>query len=284
MRVAVVGATGVYGRHLVPLLAQQGHEVRALVRSVERAASFAQIAEIRQADLLTPDIAARLPALLKDCDAVLHIATAIPRDASATGAWDTNTRLRTDGTRALLDATLAVGAKRYVQQSIVMAYPDSGDRWIDESTPLDDSPARATITAPVRAMEAMMRAVPTDRLAWCILRGGSFVGPGTAQEDLLARLRAGTVTVPCDGSHFISPIHVADMAAATVAALSAPAGSIFNIVAEPVRYGEYVDRLAARIGAPAPPRDSQQPCPPSYRCSNRAAREMLKWRPTHEWG
>src|SRR5947209_11513040 len=96
---------------------------------------------------------------------------------------DATTRLRTEGTRRLLDAALAAGAGRYLQQSIVMAYPDGGDRWLDEGTPLDDSPARAAVCAPVAAMEGMLRDTDPERLGWCILRGGIFVGPGTGQDD-----------------------------------------------------------------------------------------------------
>lgn len=273
----MVGATGVLGRELVPLLLERGHRVRALVRSPGKILEPG--VETHPFDLLAADAAARLPSLLRGCDVVMHLATANPRVASAPNAWDANTRLRTEGTRILLDAACAANATRYVQQSIIMAYPDGGDNWLHETTPLDDSPARAAITAPVREMEAMVRAVPPAKLAWCILRGGAFVGPETARADLVARLRTGTAVVPCDGRNFISPIHVRDVATAILAALDAPAGGIFNIVADPIRYGDYADQLARSINAPLPSRDSSRACPPSWRCSNRAAREQLHWNP-----
>lgn len=278
MRIAIVGATGVLGRELIPQLLNEGHVVRALVRSPEKISNSG--VEALAFDLLAADAVARLPLLLRECSAVMHLATAIPRNFSAPNAWEANTRVRTEGTRKLLDATLAVGVKKYIQQSIVMAYPDGGDDWLDENIALDDSPERAAITAPVREMESMVRAIPPTKLSWCILRGGSFVGSGTAQTDLIAQLRAGTATVPCDGRNFISPIHVRDMATAMVASLNALAGSTFNIVAEPLRYGEYADGLARAIGVPTPRRDSSRACAPSWRCSNRAAREQLHWKPT----
>jgi uncharacterized protein YbjT (DUF2867 family) len=37
MRVAVVGATGVFGRALMPLLVEHAHTVRAIVRSSSKA-------------------------------------------------------------------------------------------------------------------------------------------------------------------------------------------------------------------------------------------------------
>ncbi len=176
----------------------------------------------------------------------------------------------------------AAGVQRYVQQSIVMAYADGGEQWLDERAPLDRSPARAIICAPVIAMEDMVRAVPPARLQWCILRGGNFVGPGTAESELIARLRAGRVVVRCDGRNFLSLVHVADMARAVCMALeSAPASSVFNIVDEPLRNGEYMDQLAGLVGAPQPARDATKPCPPSYRCSNQAAGRVLGWMPVH---
>jgi nucleoside-diphosphate-sugar epimerase len=283
MKIFVAGATGVLGRALLPLLTQKGYSVRALVRMADkvRALELAGVEAI-EGELLAQETAEKLPAMMKGCTAAVHIATAIPRDMRARGALDTNTRLRTEGTRRLLQAAQAAGVQRYVQQSIVMAYADGGEQWLDERAPLDRSPARAIICAPVIAMENMVRAVPPARLQWCILRGGNFVGPGTAESDLIARLRAGRVMVRCDGRNFLSLVHVADMARAVCMALeSAPASSIFNIVDEPLRNGDYMDRLARLVGAPQPARDVNKPCPPSYRCSNQAAGTVLGWMSVH---
>jgi nucleoside-diphosphate-sugar epimerase len=281
LTIGLVGATGVYGQALAPLLLASGHRVRVLARSAAKAREVLPAGiEMVEGDLLDPTT--DMVAFLRGCDATAHIATAIPRDMGAPGAWDLNTRLRTEGTRRLVEAALAAGIERYLQQSIVMAYPDSGDHWITEDTPLADSPERASRTEPVKIMEATVRAVPPDRLRWCILRGGAFLGRGTAQDGEIERLRTGTLVVPCDGQSFFSPIHVDDMATATAAAFErGPAGSIYNIVDEPLRLGEYFDRLAALVGAPRPPRDPGQPCPPSYRCSNQAAQDALGWTPTH---
>jgi 2-alkyl-3-oxoalkanoate reductase len=282
MLVGIVGANGVLGRVLVPLLLQQNYAVRALVRSPKKGQVLAATdVEIVPCDLLSPEISTRLSSILVGCDAVVHIATAIPPNPTLPGAWDANTRLRTDGTRRLLNASLAIGAKRYIQQSIVMAYPDSGDRWLDEDTPLDTSSTRASICKPVIEMEAMVRAISSEHLRWSILRGGAFVGSGTAQDETIKRLHKGEETVFGDGSNFISPIHVADMAAAIATALErAPADSIFNIVDKPIRQDDYLNNLAAKLGTSTPPRNLTLPRPPSFRCSNLAARDVLGWNPT----
>lgn len=282
MRVALVGPTGVLGRALVPLLMAKGFTVRLLARSAEKARRlFPEVAEVVECDLLAAT-AAELAFALLGCEAVAHIATAIPRDASAPDAWVANTRLRTEGVRKLLDGSLQAGAKRYLQQSITMAYADHGDEWITEDAPLDSAPQRAQVCGPVISMEGMVRDTPLEKLHWCILRGGSFVGKDTFQDDTIEGLRLGKTTVSCDGSNYVSFIHVDDIAAAFVAALERdPAGAVFNIVSEPLRQGDYLDRLAGSIGAPRPMRDASAPCPPSWRCSNQAARNKLSWLPRH---
>ena len=276
MRLFIAGATGVYGRNLIPLLLSQGHTVRVLVRRTEQAdALAAQGIETVLGDLLSVETQHTLAETLSGCDGVLHLATSIPSNTSAPGAWAANTALRSTGTRAVLDATLEAGASRYIQQSIVMSYVNGGDRLLDESWPRDK-------TNVVEGMEAMVRDVPTERLSWCILRGGSFVGLDTAQERLIERLKEGSEVVPGDGSHYISPIHVADMAVATLLAIeAAPAGSIYNVNDEPLRYGEYVDRLADMLGVSHPPRDTTKPTPASYRADTGAIRATLGWMPTH---
>lgn len=284
MKVAIAGASGVLGRALIPQLIANGHKVRALARSPEKLSNLCgDEVDCRECDLLAEGIEARLPDLLAGCDAVIHAATAIPPQAQFGDpeAWTTNNRLRTEGTKALLAATLDVGADCYLQQSIAFAYPNGGDQWITEDMPLDVSSISASRTSTLD-MEQQVRDVPIDHLRWCILRGGVFVGHGTFQDDTIADLRAGTLKVPCDGSSYQSLIHVEDMASAVVAAMErAPAGSIFNVVDEPLRQGDYLDRLADAIGAPKPARDGDMPCPPSYRCSNQAARDVLDWSPTH---
>jgi len=283
MKLFIVGITGVLGRALLPLLTQRGDSVRTLARRPEQVQSLTLAGvEAQVGDLLAQETVAQLPAIVQGCDAVLHIATAIPRNegAAASHAWDITARLRTDGTRALLQAALASGVQRYIQQSIVMAYPDSGDQWIDESTPLDSSPTREAIVGPVRTMEQMVRATTIERLQWCILRGGAFVGPDTMQDNQIASLRSGRLSIACGGNNYLSLVHVADMAMAIVQALdSAPAGSTFNIVDDPVRNSDYLDHLADMLGLPHAARIPTRPCPPSYRCSSEAARTTLNWTP-----
>ncbi len=288
MRVAVAGATGVLGRALIPQLLAAGHNVLGLVRDEQRARELFPGAssglEFAEADLLERGLESRLPGLLAGCDAVIQAATAIPSDPSTPGAWDRNTQIRIRGTGRLQRAALQANVGTFLLQSVVMAYPDAGEQWLDESTHIDSSPARRAITHPVAIMESMMYLFgrQPQPIRWCILKGGVFVGEGTGQDRLLARLRAGQEVVPGDGQNFVSLVNVEDAAAAYVMALErAESGSVFNICDEPIHYGEYVDRLAEMIRAPKPRRDSSKTCPPSWRCTNKRARQELGWAPKH---
>ena len=90
MKVFVAGATGVLGRATVPRLVTAGHEVSGTARSTEKAVKLReQGAEAIDVDLF--DVAS-VRAAVDDCDAVVHMATHIPRLSKAwrANAWAAN--------------------------------------------------------------------------------------------------------------------------------------------------------------------------------------------------
>lgn len=284
MKVFITGATGVLGRSLVPKLVAAGHEPRLLVRDREKAYSLFENlpVELKQGDLLGSGMESELVRMIDGCEAVIHTATAMPRDFTTNGALAANTHLRVRGTGRLQRASLEADANTFVQQSTIIAYPDSGDNYLDENIWIDESPERREILQSVAIMESMMRIFPRQQkpMRWIILKGGIFVGPGAFQAELVERIRTGKEVVPGDGSHFVSLVHVEDAADAYIKALErAHEASVFNICAEPLRYSEYVDGIAGRIGVPRPPRNRSLPRPVSHRASNCTARETLGWQP-----
>ena len=214
--VAVLGATGVYGRHLVPRLVARGHRVRALVRRPEAATIAAACgADVRAADVFD---AASLRAGLEGCEVGINLATALPRPERPR-RLRLNDRVRREGTPIWLRACREAGVTRVVQQSVAMVNASGGEAWSDEDTVFapggDDIAARAIAAA--RDMEETVRRSDLD---WLVLRGALFYGPGTGfDDDWLARARAGKLRLPGDGSGWVSLVHITDMAAATVAAV-----------------------------------------------------------------
>jgi nucleoside-diphosphate-sugar epimerase len=277
--IAVLGATGVYGRHLLPRLAARGHRVRALVRRPEAAASAAAVgAELHKADVFDAE---SLRAGLAGCEVAINLATDLPRPGGTTGDYAANDRLRREGAPLWVRACREAGVPRVVQQSIALVNA-AGDAWADEDTPPaprpDDVAARAIAAA--LAMEATVRQSGLD---WLILRGGLFYGPGTGfDDDWFARARAGTLRLPGEGADYVSLVHVADMAAATVAALERWPSRHALIVADdrPAPWRDVLGWVAALV-AGAPPAPGGRAGLPSFRVRNARARDALSWRPLY---
>jgi nucleoside-diphosphate-sugar epimerase len=276
-RIAVLGATGVYGRHLLPRLIAAGHRVRALVRSPDKAAGAAALgAEVARADIFDE---ASLRTALAGCDVAINLATALPGPNSQND-FATNDHLRREGTPIWVRACRDAGVPRVVQQSIAMVHAGGGDAWADETTfhsPVREEIAAAAISA-ARAMEAT---VQESGLDWLILRGGLFYGPGTGlDDDWFARARAGKLRLPGEGNDFISLLHISDMAVATVAVLARWPSRQALIVAddEPVRWRDLLNYVSAIVGALAPEPGGRS-LMPSFRVSNRRARDVLSWTP-----
>ena len=245
MTITIVGATGVLGKHLLPLLLERGHEVRAIVRKKEQAVQLERLG-VRSfiGDILDPET---LSHPLEGSDCVIHAATAIPDDL-AHGDWTMNDRIRREGTRNLLECAQHLHVRRYIQQSIAMLYGDCEERIVDESFPLQPNQY-------IQSAFDMEEYVKKSDLDWCILRGGYFYGPMTGLEKIWRDgAKAGTLRIPANGSALVSLIHVADMARAIVAAAEkGPAKSIYNVVDDcPVSYRDLLKYVARMEGGADP--------------------------------
>ena len=116
MRVLVTGATGFTGGHLAQTLAARGDEVRALVRPRSRARFEASPLPRQgiiavEGDLLDP---AALQRATDGVDVVYHIAATYREAGQPETAYRT---INVDGTRNVLNAAKAAGARRVVHCS-----------------------------------------------------------------------------------------------------------------------------------------------------------------------
>ncbi|MBO6719256.1 MAG: NAD(P)H-binding protein [Rhizobiaceae bacterium] len=278
MTIAILGANGVYGRHLTPRLVARGRNVRALVRRPEAAGVARGCgADIRVADIFDKP---SLVAALEGCDICVNLATSLP-GPSGRGDFATNDRVRREGVPILIEACREAGVERLIQQSISWVGA-SGDTLADEFSTYepegDDIGARA-----IRAARDMEDNVQGSDLDWLILRGGLFYGPGTGfDDDWFARAAAGKLRFPGDGSDFVTLLHIADMAAATVAAIEAWPSRQTIIVADdmPVTWRDLFSYLAAVAGT-EPPQEGGPRYLPSFRMSNALARRTLQWAPRY---
>src|SRR4051812_30700515 len=137
MKVLVAGASGVIGRPLLPLLESAGHEVVGLART-SRPGVLAVDALDRSA------VAAAVREVAPD--AVVNMLTAIPARLNPrrmTAEFAVTNRLRTEGTRNLVDAARAVGVRRIIAQGLAYASDPAGAGLADEDAPLWRHPPAA---------------------------------------------------------------------------------------------------------------------------------------------
>ena len=256
MRVFLAGATGVIGTPLVPQLLAAGHEVTAMTRSVLRAAQLETAGatpiacDVYDADGVRAAMAGASP------DAVIHQLTSLPQrlDFADPHVFDANNRVRIEGTRNLVDAALATGARRIVAESIAFAYAPAGDRVKEEDAPLftDAPPPLGAAVAAVAELERLVTG--TAGIEGLVLRYGMLYGPGTYHDrrgSTATDIVAGRVPLVEGATGMYSWLHVEDAASAAVAAL------------EPARRGSTTSSTTSR-------RRSRSGCP-----SSRA-----RWAPT----
>jgi nucleoside-diphosphate-sugar epimerase len=257
MRVFLAGATGVIGRRLAPLLIAEGHEVTGMTRSSQRAEALrAMGVQPVIADALDePAVAAAVRQAAPQ--AVIHQLTSLPRRIDPRKMrrdFELNDRLRSEGTRILVDAARAAGAGRILAQSIAFAYaPGPPGTLHGESDPLYlDAPEPFRRSA--RAVDALEGTV--TGAGGTVLRFGYFYGPGSAisrggsiAEDVARR----RFPVVGRGAGVWSFIHVDDAARATVAALDRGEPGPYNIVDDdPAPVAQWLPALAAELGAAKP--------------------------------
>jgi nucleoside-diphosphate-sugar epimerase len=261
MRVFVAGASGVIGRRLVPLLVERGHEVTGMTRSESKTGllrglgAVPVVCDAFDADGLTAAAVAARP------EVVVHQLTDLPPDVDPRKAkeqYAANDRIRDEGTRNLVAAALAAGARRMVAQSVSFAYRADGGPVKGEDEPLyDDAPA--PFDRSVRALHVLEDAVTgSEGMVGLVLRYGFFYGPGSTYA-VGGHMAQGVVRrrlpIVGKGTGVFSFIHVDDAAEATVAAVEGGRAGIYNVVDDdPAPMAEWLPYYAELLGAKRPRR------------------------------
>lgn len=248
MKILVAGASGAIGRRLVPELTAAGHDVVGLGRAasvgvlavdaLDRDAVFAAVREVAP-------------------QAIVNMLTAIPARLNPrrmTTEFALTNRLRTDGTRHLVDAAREVGVDRIISQGLAYAY-EPGEGLADEDTPLWRRPPAefASSIAALAELEAL-----TTGAGGTVLRLGHLYGPGTMfapDGSFTDDVRAGKVPLAGAGASVFSFVHIADVATAVADTLNHQGPGVFNIVDDdpsPIR--DWLPEMAQIIGAPQPRR------------------------------
>ncbi|MDP3760004.1 MAG: NAD(P)-dependent oxidoreductase [Ramlibacter sp.] len=253
MNIFVAGGSGAIGRVLVPLLVDAGHSVTVLTRSAAKAealramGSQAMVGDVFDSPALDALVAAARP------DIVVHQLTAFATPGADPLAE--TIRIRTEGTRNLVQAAQRAGASRLVTQSISFICSPAGSAVTDEDSPLYlQGPGAVGQLA--QAVAELERRTLESGLEAVVLRYGWFYGAGTSYDPagaIPAAIRKGRMPLVGAGDSTYSFISLRDAAAATLQALTQGAPGIYNIVDdEPAPLREWLPFTARLLEAPQP--------------------------------
>lgn len=200
MRLAVTGATGFIGSHLVDAAFDQGHEILALTRREQP--------EREGVTWVAGDLKDRsaLERLVADADAVIHVAGVISAQSAAQFE-----KGNVEGTLSMLAAATAGGVRRFVSVSSLAAR----------------EPRLSLYGASKERAEEL---VHRSGLDWAIVRPPAVYGPGDRETlELFRMAKLGVMLMPPKGR--ISVIHANDLARLLLALARPDAPS--NICIEP---------------------------------------------------
>ena len=176
-RIIVLGAAGVVGRQLVPMLISAGHEVHGTTRTAERAAwlrsvgSTPVVVDVFDRDGLAAALAAARP------EVVIHQLTDLA-GGFGTESLAANARIRDVGTASVIAATQAAGARRLIAQSIAWLYAPGPEPHVESDPLLDVASDPGNVSrAGVLALERLV--LGARGIDGLVLRYGRFYGPGT---------------------------------------------------------------------------------------------------------
>lgn len=245
--VLVTGASGMLGGAVARTLAARGARVRTFQR---RPAHVDGAHDVLGS--LTDSVA--VERAVDGCDAVVHLAAKV----DITGPEHEYRQVNVEGTRHLLAAARASGARRFVQVSSPSVAHIGGSLVGAPAGPAEPGLARGPYARTKAAAELLALAADSDAMRVVAVRPHVVWGPGDTQlvGRVVARARAGRLPVLGSGAPLIDTTYVDNAADALVAAVTAPddvCGQAYVVTnGEPRPVVELLRAICAASGAPAP--------------------------------
>jgi nucleoside-diphosphate-sugar epimerase/predicted dehydrogenase len=252
-RVFVTGASGFLGSHLVERLIRQGAAVRALVRPTS------QVGHLRGLDIdwVDGDLSdvEKLKRGMEGCDVVYHCA------AATNGSWSDYLESTVRGTDRVLEASAALGVRRFVYISSLSVYGVSqfkDHELVTEDVPYEPYPEqRGYYTrSKIEAEKLVLEYGRDKKLPIAILRPGTIYGPGGKVFFPLIgyALKNKIFLIIGRGDHLLPLAYVENVIdAICLAGIQEEAiGQIYNIVDDSkITQQQYLNELIQRTGLKA---------------------------------
>ena len=249
MKILIAGATGVLGRRIVRLSLERGHTVVGLARSAASKAAVESLGAVGVvADIFDANAIAEAAG---GADVVIHAATSIPVKAKTKPEdWALNDRLRRDGTRALTDTAQKLGAKTYIQQSIVWVARPEDDSFFDETTKVEKPGELYRSALDGERIAAEAGAKYGYKVA--VLRCGGFYSADARHTRVLAEgLMKRHLALIGGGTAVHANVHADDAASAFVRAAEAGKQGLWHVTDdEPATLRDMLTEFARLLDAP----------------------------------
>lgn len=249
MHVAITGASGLVGSHLVPFLTGGGHQVSLLTRPGAAARSGDTFRRLRW----DPQTGIEDLDGLRGVDAVVHLAGQNISASRWTPAFKAAIRQsRGEATRRLAEslARLDPPPRVLVSASAVGFFGDRGGEELDE----ESEPGRGFLADVCQEWEAATEAAEDAGIRVAHLRFGLVLTPaGGTLERMLLPFKLGMAGKIGDGRQFMSWIGIDDALGSILHALSndAVVGPVNAVSPVAVTNGEFTRILARVLGRPA---------------------------------
>ena len=248
-RALLTGGTGFTGSNLAPALLAAGYEVKALVRSPDKAGALKQAGiEIIEDDLQDPK---KIDAAVAGCTHVFHIA-GLFRQAGLPDS--TYHAVNTEAVRHLTAAASRAGVRRFVHCSTIGVHGDVKEIPCRETTPYN--PGDIYQRTKMEGEKIALAAHGTNGMEVAVVRPGSTYGPGDLRFlKLFKGIRKGAFLMFGDGTHFMHMAYVDDLVSGFLLCGEHPAaaGEAFIIAGERyVPLNELIEGVAKAVGVRAP--------------------------------
>ncbi len=225
MKIALTGASGYTGGHLLKRLLARGNAVKALVR--EGSVTPALTSSGAEIVLGVLGDAVDAQRLVAGCDAVIHVA-AVYRTAGHPDSYYREINVR--GTRLLLEAASVAGVRRFVHTSTVGVHGDVKNPPCDEDGPIGPSDIYQETKAEADALARQFGR--THGLQVAIVRPAAIYGPAeTRLLKIFKSIARGRYAVVGSGKPHYHLVYIDDLVDGFLLALDRPeaAGETFII-------------------------------------------------------